>query len=450
MSQSARRKPPTRASAGPPDSPRPGPRQERLQREPNKLLRGLKLLGPGLITGAADDDPSGIGTYSIAGAALGYPLLWVGVYSIPLMVAIQMLSSRIGLVTGEGLGATLKRHYSRWVLYPVVLGLVASNVITVGADLHAIGEALRLMVPLPPLVGAIAAAIALMGVLTFGGYRLIDRYLKWLAVVFLAYVGAGFLAHPQWDQVLRGTFVPTISTDSTFLSNLVALLGATGSPYLLFWQARQEVEEEVEMGRKDRRQRLGTTSKELRYGMWDVIAGMVFSQVIAYFVQLATAATLHNAGKQVQSASDAAQALRPLAGDAASILFSIGLIATGCLAIPVLAGSAAFAVSATFGWRSGLSQPATRARRFYGALGAVLLVGLGMNLAGLDSFQALFFASLIFGLLTPPLILIILLIANNRRIMGDRVAGRWLNALGIVTLLTNTAGAVGFLLTLRG
>jgi Mn2+/Fe2+ NRAMP family transporter len=203
------------------------------------------------------------------------------------------------------------------------------------------------------------------------------------------------------------------------------------------------------MGRTTRAQRRGTTNAELRYSAWDIVTGMVFSQVIAYFIQLSTAATLHQAGRQVQSASDAAEALRPLAGGAAEALFAVGLLATGALAIPVLAAGAAFALSAVWGWRAGLNESARRAKRFYGAIGAVFAIGLAMNFVGIDSFQSLFLASVIFGLLTPPLILVLLLMVNNRRIMGDRVAGRWLNVVGVVTLLTNTAGVVGFLLTLR-
>jgi Mn2+/Fe2+ NRAMP family transporter len=331
----------------------------------------------------------------------------------------------------------------------MVLGLVVSNAITAGADLGAIGEAVHLVVPpIPAKVALLPAAIGITLVLALGGYELIRRVFKWLTLVLFAYVGAGILARPDVGQVLRGTFVPSLSFDSQSLSNLVALLGATGSPYLMFWQAREEVEEQIEQGRARPDQRRGTTRAELRYSMWDVIVGMIVSQLIAYFVQIATAATLHNAGQtEIESAADAAKALQPLAGNAAGILFALGLIGAGCLAIPVLAASAAFAIAEVLGWRAGLDQPFTRARRFYVAIASTLCLGLVINFVGINPFQALFLASLIFGLMTPPLLLLVLLIANNRRIMGAATPGRWLNALGVVTLLTNLAGALGLLLT---
>jgi NRAMP (natural resistance-associated macrophage protein)-like metal ion transporter len=430
---------------------KPGPREARLERERRPLLRFAKLLGPGLITGAADDDPSGIGTYSINGAQLGFTQLWVGVYSIPLMVAVQEMSSRIGLVCGEGLAGVLRRHYPRWVAYAMVFGLVASSTITAGADIGAIAEAIHLLVPLPAKAMVLPIAAGIVLTLVFGGYRLINGIFKWLVSILFAYVGAGLLAGPDWGAALRGTLVPTVAWDGQSLSNIVALLGATGSPYLMFWQASQEVEEEVEMGRTSRRERRGETRAELRYSLVDVVVGMVVSQVIAYFVQLSTAATLHRAGQRdVESAAQAAEALRPLAGDAATTLFAVGLISAGLLAVPILVSGAGLAVAELFGWPANLSAPFGRAKGFYGVIAAATGVGLAINFVGLNPLRALFLASLLFGLLTPPLVLVMLLVTNNRRIMGDRVNGRWLNAIGGVTLLTNTAAAVGFLLTARG
>lgn len=365
------------------------------------------------------------------------------------MIAVQGMVSRIGLVTGEGLAANIKSHFPRWVLYAMVLGLVISNTITTGADLGAIGEAVHLIAPpIPAKTALVPAAGCFACVLALGGYELIRKLFKWLTLVLFAYVGAGILARPDVGQVLRGTFLPSLSFDSKSLSNLVALLGATGSPYLMFWQARDEVEEQIEEGRTSASERRGTTRAELHYSMWDVIVGMVVSQLIAYFVQISTAATLHNAGQtEIESAADAAKALQPLAGNAAGILFALGLIGAGCLAIPVLAASAAFAVAEVFGWRAGLDQQFKTARRFYGAIAGTLCLGLAVNFVGINPFHALFLASLIFGLLTPQLVLVVLLIVNNRRIMGSATPGRWLNTLAVATLLTNTAGAVGFLLT---
>ena len=430
---------------------RPGPRQSRLRREPNRFKRLFQILGPGLITGASDDDPSGVGTYSIAGAALGYQLLWVGLYSIPLMVTVQTMVSRLGLVTGDALATTLRRHYSIWLLYPLVLGLVVSNTITAGADLGAIGEAVHLFAPLPGQAVVIVVAIGIVAGLALGGYGLINRTFKWLTLVLFAYVGAGLLARPDPGAVLRGTFLPTLSFDQDSLSNVVALLGATVSPYMLFWQSQEEVEDEVELGRTSRRSREGTTRTELRYAFWDVTVGMVFSQLITFFVQLATAATLNQQGRtDIESAGQAAEALRPLAGDAAGLLFAIGIIGAGCLAVPILLSGAAFAVANTFGWRSGLEQRFETAPRFYATIGLLALVGVGLSFVGINPIHALFLASLIFGLLTPPLVVVLLLIMNRKQIMGRYTNGPWLNAFGILALLTNTVAVVGFLLTGRG
>lgn len=429
---------------------RPGPRQARIEHQPNRLKAFFfALLGPGLITGAADDDPSGIGTYSINGAALGYAQLWVGVVSVPMMVAVQTMVSRLGLVTGLGLAANLKRHYPRWVLYLMVLGLVVSNTITVGADIGAIGEAVHLLVPpIPSKLVLLPVAVGIALVLGTGGYALIRKIFKWLTLVLFAYIGSGVLAKPDLGEVLKGTLVPRLSFDSQYLSNLVALFGATVSPYLMFWQATEEVEEQVEMGRQSRAERVGTTRAELKYSLWDVSIGMLVSQVITYFIQISTAATLHQAGQtEIDTATQAAQALRPLAGDADGVLFAFGLIGAGCLAVPVLAASGAFALAEVFGWRAGLNHTFGRARGFHAAIAGSLLIGLGINFVGISPFKALFLASLIFGLLTPPLVLVVLLIVNNRRIMGDARPGRWLNGLGVLTLLTNAAAAVGLLLT---
>jgi NRAMP (natural resistance-associated macrophage protein)-like metal ion transporter len=400
--------------------------------ERNPIRRFLKVLGPGFISGAADDDPSGIGTYATAGASLGFATLWTALLTFPLMAAVQLVCAKIGMVTGKGLAGVLREHYPRWLLYSAVTGLFVANTINVGADLAAIAAAINLLVPTLPIAPLVLPiGLGILALQIWGSYRLIARVFKWLTLALFAYIASAVFARPDWDEVLAATFVPTIRLDQTFLLTLVAILGTTISPYLFFWQATQEVEEETSMGRTQLWRRKGATDAELRYAALDVNVGMSFSVLVMYFIMLATAATLHAAGStDIKSATDAAQALRPLAGDLSSILLAVGLIGSGVLAVPILSGSAAYALSEAFGWRYGLDRNPGRAKQFYAVIAIATLVGIGIDYLGINPIDALFYTAVINGFVAPPLLVMIMLVANNRKIMGRRRNSRLTNALG--------------------
>ncbi len=298
-----------------------------MDRKDNPIKRFLDRLGPGLITGASDDDPSGIGTYSQAGAALGYATLWTAIVTLPLMVVVQHICAKIGMVSGRGLAGVLHRYYSKKLLYPVVIGLVIANTINAGADIAAIAAAINMFVPIPISAMVVPIAVAIVVLQVWGSYRLIVKIFKWLTLSLFAYVIAAFLARPDWIAVAKATFIPQISLTREYITTIVAILGTTISPYLFFWEASEEVEEEKSEGRKNITARRGATDAEIKKEKIDTIVGMVFCNVVFYFVILAAGATLHVSGKtDIQSATDAAQALRPLAGDLATVLFAIGLI----------------------------------------------------------------------------------------------------------------------------
>jgi len=418
-----------------------------MMQENNPVKRFFKFLGPGLITGASDDDPSGIGTYSVAGASLGFSTLWTALFSFPLMVAVQLTCARIGMVSGMGLAAVLRRHYSRSLLYLSVFGLVVANTINAGADIGAVAAAINLLIPVPIAAMIMPIALLIVALQIWGSYRLIAKTFKWLTLALFAYVGSAFFAKPDLVQVLKATFIPRLSFDATFLSMLVAILGTTISPYLFFWQADQEVEEEISFGRVTAAQRKGASDAEMKYAAWDVGIGMLFSNVVMYFIILATAATLFKAGKDVQSATDAAQALKPLAGQGASLLLAVGLIGTGFLGVPILTGSSAYAVTQAFGGRCGFGQKPHQAKLFYGVIAGSTLVGMLINFVGINPIRALFLAAVINGFLAPPLLVVIMLVANNRKVMKDRVNGRWTNILGWATTVVMFVAAVALVLT---
>jgi NRAMP (natural resistance-associated macrophage protein)-like metal ion transporter len=414
---------------------------------PHALLRFFKILGPGLITGASDDDPSGIGTYAVAGASLGYSILWTALITLPLMASVQYVCAKIGMVSGRGLAGVLRQHYPRQLLYFAVLGLFIANTINAGADIGAIAAGINVLVPPVQIVWMIVpVAAVILALQIFCSYRLIANIFKWLSLALLAYIGSALFAHPDVGNVLAGTFMPTVSLDPTFLSTLVAILGTTISPYLFFWQSSQEVEEEVHMGRVHLWQRKGASDTELKYAALDVNGGMFFSNLVMYFILLATAATLHAAGQNnIQSATDAAQALRPLAGDAAAFLLALGLIGAGFLAVPILTGSAAYAMSEAFGWRYGLDSNPGRARQFYAVIVAATLLGMLINFLGINPIDALFWTAVINGFVAPPLLVLIMLVANNRKIMGKRTNTLPLNILGWLATLLMFAAAIGLI-----
>jgi NRAMP (natural resistance-associated macrophage protein)-like metal ion transporter len=432
----------------PPIPPATEPLETALARERNPIKRFFKLLGPGLITGASDDDPSGIGTYAQAGALLGFSTLWTALVTFPMMTAVQFICAKVGMVTGMGLARVLSKYYSRWLLYPVVGGLVVANTINAGTDIGAIAAAVNLLVPIPIVVLVVPIALLIVALQVWGSYRFIASTFKWLTLVLFAYIGAAFFARPDPWAVLRGTFVPTVRLDAAFLITLVAILGTTISPYLFFWQASHEVEEEISMGRRTLRARQGATDTELRYAGVDVTTGMFFSNVVMYFIILATAATLFKAGKtEIESAAEAAQALRPLAGNAAYILFAVGLIGSGFLGVPILTGSSAYAMAEALGWPHGLDEKPRRAKLFYAMIIVPTLIGMLINFLGINPMRALFWTAVINGILAPPILVVIMLVGNNASIMGERTNGAWLNMAGWTTTALMFAAVIGLVLT---
>jgi NRAMP (natural resistance-associated macrophage protein)-like metal ion transporter len=415
------------------------------QHSHNPLVRYFKVLGPGLVTGASDDDPSGITTYSMAGASLGYGMLWTALATYPLMAAIQLICARIGLVTGQGLAAVLRRHYPRPLLYAACLLLLVANVFNISADLGGMAEAAEMLTGWSALVWVPAFGISIVLVVVYASYAAFARALKWLTASLFAYIIAAVLARPDWGAALAATLVPRLHADALSMATLVAILGTTISPYLFFWQASQEVEEEKMRGRRALAQRRGATPHELADAALDVNTGMLFSNLVMYFIILATAATLHRAGhREIETARQAAEALRPLAGEAAYLLYALGLIGTGLLAVPVLAGSASFAVAELFGWRAGLSLKPRRARRFYFVIASSILGGMLLSLLEHNPVRVLFVSAVVNGLLAPPLLLLVMLVGGNRRIMGEHVNGPWLAVLGWTATGVMTAAAVAF------
>jgi NRAMP (natural resistance-associated macrophage protein)-like metal ion transporter len=426
-------------------------RAEEVAKEPDPVKKVVKLLGPGFITGAADDDPSGIGTYAVAGASLGLATLWTALLTFPFMAAVQNICSRLGLISGTGLAGILKEHYPRWVLYLAVTLVFVANVVNIGADLGAIADAAGIVVgrPIPWLV--IPIALALLALQVFAGYKQIDRVFKFLTLALLAYVVDVFLVHPPLAETLRATVVPTISFDQNYIATLVAILGTTISPYLFFWQTSHEVEEEKAAGRKTREERRGASRWELRIATIDVTVGMLFSNLVMYFIILATAITLHANGKTaISTGADAAEALKPLAGDLAGFIFTVGMIGTGLLAVPVLAGASAYAVSETFGWRSGLDERWARARPFYGVIALATLVGLVIPFTGVKPIDALFFTSIVNGIAAPFLLVVIMLAARNKKVMGTQTIGPVLTALGWIVTIAMFLALAGLALTSLG
>lgn len=409
----------------------PKSRVEQVEAERNPLRRLWKLLGPGFVTGASDDDPSGIGTYAVAGATLGTSLLWTAVLTFPLTAAVQNVCARLAMVTGEGLAALIREWYPRWLLYPLVGMLFFANTVNVGADLGAIADALGLLVGAKIVWAVIPVAIAIVAVQVFGAYRLIANVLKFLTFALFAYVIDVVIVRPDLGETIRATFIPKLSFDAEHLQLLVAILGTTISPYLFFWQTDEEIEEEKAEGKRSRAARRGASRREVRFATIDVNVGIGFSNLVFYFIILATATTLFaNGQRDIRSAADAAEALRPLAGDLSGIVFAVGLIGTGLLAIPVLAGSAAFAVSEAFAWPAGLDRKVVQARAFYGVIALSVTIGAAINFIGVNPIDALVGTAVLNGIAAPPLLVIIMLAARDRKVMGRHTVGPVLTTLG--------------------
>jgi NRAMP (natural resistance-associated macrophage protein)-like metal ion transporter len=411
----------------------------------------LRELGPGLITGAADDDPSGISTYSVAGASYGYATLWTALLSFPLMAAVQLMCARLGMVTGCGLASVIRTRYPRWVLWFACGLVIVANVFNIGADLGGMADAMQMITGIPAYYWTPFFAVLITGLLFWTSYRTMARVFKWLTLVLVAYVITAFLARPDWAAVVRATFIPHIEWTKDYIAVLVGILGTTISPYLFFWQAAQEVEEDRDHGKTTVAQRRGSTNKELRIAMKDVITGMLLSNVVMYFIILTTAATLNAHGmKNIETAKQAAEALRPLAGKGAYWLFTLGIIGTGMLAVPVLAGSCAYAIAEGAKWSSAsLNVKPQLARKFYAVIAIAILIGLAFDFAGLDAVKMLFWSAILNGLLAPPLVIMVVLLTSDRRVMGNRVNSRGMQVLGWICALIMSAAAIALLVFLR-
>jgi len=418
----------------------------------------LERLGPGLITGASDDDPSGIATYSQAGAAYGFTLLWTMVFSWPLMCAIQEISARIGRVTGRGIAGNIRRYYSRWLLYPVVVLLVLANTANLGADIGAMGSALQLLIGGPALLYAIGFAVLCVVLQVFIAYQRYSHYLKWMTLVLFSYVLTAFFVKIPWRQVAMGTFIPTLSRNGQYWATFIAILGTTISPYLFFWQASQETEEIRDHADEEALKKEPTQAR-VQFGRirFDTVIGMLLSNAVAFFIILAAAATLHAHGiTDVQTADQAAEALRPLAGRFAFTLFALGIIGTGLLAVPVLAGSAAYAIGEALKWPTGLDRKPLDAKGFYAVLTAATLIGLAINfpevqrLIHVTPMKALFICAIINGVAAVPIMVVVMLMVSNAKVMGRfKLPPGMLRNIGWAATVVMLLASTGMFLTLK-
>ena len=390
------------------------------------LLGWLQILGPGLITGASDDDPSGIGTYSQVGSQFGYGLLWTALFTFPLMAAVQELCARIALQTGVGLGVSLRRKFPTWIVGVCVLALFLANTINVGADLGAVAAGGQLLSRGWIREGWLIVPVGLLilALQVFVSYRLIFKIFKWLTMALFAYVVTAFIVHPPLQQVVLATLVPHLEFNKDFVTALVAVLGTTISPYLFFWQASSEVDEMRAAGMKTEEQRHGVRTEELKAARADILIGMLFSNLVMFSIILVAGAVLHAHGKTgIQTADQAAQALAPIAGPYAFVLFAVGMIGTGLLAIPILSGSAAYALKEFLNLPGSLASNPRFRPTFYVIIALAVVAGIGMNYIGLDPIRALFYTAVINGLVAPPLLVLIVLLGSDRKFMEERVSG---------------------------
>jgi NRAMP (natural resistance-associated macrophage protein)-like metal ion transporter len=408
----------------------------------DKAKRTWKLLGPGLITGSSDDDPSGVATYSQAGAGFGFMTLWTALITFPLMAAIQEMCARIGLVTGRGLAGAIKTNYSKRILYLMLLFSFPAIVLNIGADIAGMGAVANLLVPaIPPFAFSIIFTALLIPSIIFWPYKKIASVMKYLCLILLVYLIVPLVTNTDWSNALKSSFLPQITWDKSYINILVAILGTTISPYLFIWQASMEVEH-----LKKEQEGFSVTKKILKDMRFDIGYGMFYSNLIMYFIILTAGTVLYNAGvRQIDTVEQAAGALKPLVGNFAYILFSLGIIGTGFLAIPVLAGSLSYAMAETFEWEQGLDKKYKEAKPFYWVIAISLIVGLLIHYIGISPIQALIYTAVLYGLTAPVLIAIILLICNNKKIMGDFTNGFWSNSLGIATLLLMTVAGVALI-----
>jgi NRAMP (natural resistance-associated macrophage protein)-like metal ion transporter len=415
--------------------------------QPRTAIRLFSVLGPGLVTGAADDDPSGIGTYSQAGAQLGFGIGWTMLLTYPLMAAIQEISARVGRTTGHGIAGNLRRHYPNWLLQTIVLLLFLANTINIGVDLSGMADATKLLVGGPAFLYVLAFGLICILGIVFVDYNRYVMVLKWLTLSLFAYVAALFATHVPWAEAISGVLLPRIRWNNTFLTTLVAILGTTISPYLFFWQASQEAED-VKAAR---------TRKPLIKAPWqavsaltriraDTLVGMAFSNIIAHSIMITTAATLNKSGiKEIATSAQAAQALKPIAGDFAFVVFGLGIVGTGLLAIPVLAGSAAYAIGEAWKWPIGLSREPEDAVAFYSTLAAAGVLGIALTLSPIDPIKALYWTAVINGVIAVPVMIVMMLTVRERRVMGKFVVGGWLRWLGWASTATMAACVIGMI-----
>ena len=422
----------------------------------SQLKKFWKSLGPGLVTGAADDDPSGIAVYAIAGAKFGLAVLWTALATLPFIIVIERMAGRIGLISGRGLAGNMKRHYPQWMLVSITLMLAGSTIINIGADIAGMAAALNLLIPFPPifLSALISGTITLL--LIFLSYRHIAKYLKWVAIVLFSYIIAAFLVSEPWKEIAYRTFVPQIIFSKDYLAIIVAIFGTTISPYLFFWQASEVVEEErVHHHLKGDVSMIPSTKppksyhspailkNEIGFMYNDLYYGMAFSNIITFFIIVLSAATLHaNGFFNVTTIEEIAQILKPLAGPYANLLFLVGLVASGILAIPVLAGSAAYAISEVFGWREGFDNNFSSAKGFYFILVASTLLGLLIPALGLHPVKILYYTAIIFGVISPFVILLVIHMANNPKIMGKFTSRNYSNVIAYVLFLVMSASVI--------
>ena len=411
--------------------------------------RLIQLLGPGLITGASDDDPSGIATYSQVGAQFGFGLSWVLLFSWPLMCAIQEISARIGRITGRGIAGNLKHHYPATLIYAVIALLIAANVINIAADLGAMAAALQLIVGGPALVYVGVFGIASVLLEIFARYSSYVSVLKWLTLSLLAYVGVAFVVHVPWPSVLRSLVVPHVEYSAAYLTAIVAILGTTISPYLFFWQAEEEVEDVKERPfARPLARAPEQAASEFRRIRIDTYVGMGLSNAVGLFIVITTAATLHAHGiTNIQTSSEAALALRPIAGQFAFLVFALGIIGTGLLALPVLGGSAAYAMGEAFGWHVGLTRRPMRAKAFYGAITAATVIGVILNLVQIDPIKALFWSAVINGLVAVPVMALIMHLASHRAAMGSFTLHRGLTFMGWIATGVMAFAGIGLIVS---
>ena len=407
------------------------------------LLRWLRILGPGLVTGAADDDPSGISTYSVAGASTGYSLLWVAVLTTPMMAVVQGMCARIAMVTGVGLAAAIRKKYPRAIAYALAAVVVAANTLNVGADIGGMAASAQLVLGLPTVLWTLTFGTVLVLTQVYLSYRSIANILKWLTASLLAYVITAFVVHPPWAMILASTLVPRVHLSAQWLTTLVGVLGTTISPYLFFWQAAMCIEEEKSIGRKTIAQRKGATDREITEEMIDTNTGMAYSNLIFYFIVLTTAATLGAHGiTNIATANDAARALQPLAGPFAAGLFALGMVGTGMLAVPTLSCSSAYVIADTLALRGGLNETPRRAWRFYAVIIIGTAIGVLMNLLHVDPIRALFWSAVCNGLASVPLLVFITLLANDKKMMGRWTNSPLANFWAWLTLILMAAAAV--------